>query len=704
MRKKLLLIIIVAVLAVSIPVTIVLLHQGQQPSNGGNGGTSDVPSDNPNNNPTLTVMSMTEGNIFVKKAGTSSWIAAQVGISLVAGDTVKSGNSSSAKITFFDGSTIELEADTELEVVSLAISTTGSTTISLKQSIGTTISRVTKLVDSASSYEVETPACVAAVRGSEMIVNVIADGTSWVTNVRGDIWVTTNGVELQIPPGRKCIVRPGQYAELVPTERGGGGGGSGGSSPNPDIEITKMADRTQAHEGDTIVYTYTVTNPGDVPLSSVSVTDNTIGVVPYQSGDTDDDGRLDTDETWIFTAAHNVTGDDDSPLANTAAAAGTYAGFGTIVDWDTVSVDILRPAIALDKIASPTLVHDDDTVTYTYTVTNAGNTPLSGISVTDDEINDITYQGGDTNEDEILDLDDIWVFTATYITNAEDASPLVNAATASGTDALEWTVESEEATASVNILRPAIALDKTANPTEAHEGDTISYTYTVTNDGNAPLSDISVSDNMIEVVAYQSGDANKDGILDLDETWVFTAAYTVTAEDNSPLVNTATASGSDALGQTVNAQASTSVTIIADIPAYGIRIELTWNTDNTDLDAHLIRPSGRYGDETNDCHWLNENPDWGLPGVAVDDPSLNGDFQYGYGPEIITLEQPCEQGIYQYKVNYQTDHGQGSSLATVKVWINDDMVWVDSKEMSNEEIWDCCSIYWPSGEVTPAEE
>jgi uncharacterized protein YfaP (DUF2135 family) len=209
---------------------------------------------------------------------------------------------------------------------------------------------------------------------------------------------------------------------------------------------------------------------------------------------------------------------------------------------------------------------------------------------------------------------------------------------------------------------------------------------------------------MIEVVAYQSGDANKDGILDLDETWVFTAAYTVTAEDNSPLVNTATASGSDALGQTVNAQASTSVTIIADIPAYGIRIELTWNTDNTDLDAHLIRPSGRYGDETNDCHWLNENPDWGLPGVAVDDPSLNGDFQYGYGPEIITLEQPCEQGIYQYKVNYQTDHGQGSSLATVKVWINDDMVWVDSKEMSNEEIWDCCSIYWPSGEVTPAEE
>src|SRR4030043_403481 len=246
MRKKLLLMIVVAVLAVSIPVTIALIHQAYEPSNG---GTADVPTDTPTTDPPLTILSMTEGNILVMKAGTDNWIETQVGMSLKVGDTIKSGSNSSAEITFFDGSTIELDADTQVEVASLNVTGTGSKTIGLKQTIGTTISRVTKLVDSSSSYEIETPACVAAVRGSVMIVDVIADGTTWVTNSRGDIWVITDGVELQIPEGRKCIVISGQLPQLVPTSYGGGGGGGGGGgfSPNPDIEITKLADRTQAH-------------------------------------------------------------------------------------------------------------------------------------------------------------------------------------------------------------------------------------------------------------------------------------------------------------------------------------------------------------------------------------------------------------------------------------------------------------------------
>jgi uncharacterized repeat protein (TIGR01451 family) len=480
---------------------------------------------------------------------------------------------------------------------------------------------------------------------------------------------------------------------------GGGGGGGGGSSPNLDIEITKMAEPTQAHEGDTITYTYVVDDPGDVPLSSVSVTDNRIGVVPYRSGDTDNDGRLDTDETWIFTATHNVTADDDSPLINTAAASGTYAGSGTIVDWDTATVDILRPAIALNKTTDREQAAEGDTISYTYTVSNTGNTHLSNVSVADDTIEGIEYQSGDTNEDELLDVDETWVFNATHTVSAGDPDALVNTATVCGMDALDRTVESEEASASVDILRPAIALDKTADPIQAYEGDTIAYTYTITNAGNTPLSAILVTDDEIEDVAYQSGDTNGDGVLDLDETWVFTASYTMTAEDTTPLVNTAIASGTDALDHMVSAQASASVAIIVDIPNYGMKIELTWNTDNTDMDAHLIRPSGLYWDDTDDCFWLNKNPDWGLPGVTEDNPSLNGDFLFGYGPEIITLQQPYEPGIYQYKVHYQNDHGLGPSVATVRVWINDVMVWEDSKEMSDQEIWHCVSIDWPSGDV-----
>jgi uncharacterized repeat protein (TIGR01451 family) len=707
-RKKLLLIVVVCVLAVSIPVTVALMHNGQAPPDGG-GGTADVPTDDSTAS-TLTILSVTDGNIFVMKAGTSDWIEAQVGMALKVGDIVRSGNSSGAQITFFDGSTIDLDADTQIEVAALNISSTGSTTIGLRQVIGTTVSRVTQLVDTESSYEIETPTCVAAVRGSAMEVKVIGGGITWVTNLEGHIWVTANGVELEVPEGQKCIITPGGSPQLVQSDEGGGGGtggGGGSSSPNLDIELTKVPGTIQAHEGDTITYTYSVTNSGDVPLSSVSVTDNMIEDVIYQSGDTNGDGRLGTDETWTFSASHNVTADDPSPLVNTAAAAGSYAGAGTVIAWARASVDILRPAIALEKTADPVQAHEGDIINYTYTIANTGNTALSDISLTDDKIDGFTYQGSSINEDEILDTGETWVFTATHTIAAEDGDVLSNIAAASSTDALDQTVESEEATATVDILRPAIALNKTADREQADVGDDITYTYTITNTGNTPLSNISITDDKVGsinyVSGYHSGDANEDEILDMDETWIFMAYHTITTGDASPLVNTATASGSDALDRTVESEEATAS---VDILTHGnsIRIELTWNTADTDLDAHFIRPSGVYGTIPDDCFYENENPDWGLIGVTEDNPSLDRDDLDGYGPEIVTLAQPSEQGVYQYKVHYYTDRWHGPSLATVKVLVDDVEVAEYSKVMSNNDVWDCFSIEWQSGWGIPFQE
>jgi hypothetical protein len=165
---------------------------------------------------TLTILSITEGDVSVMKAGTSSWIEAQVGMSLQPGDSVKTGDNSSADITFFDGSTIELQAGTKIEIASLDISRdTGSTNITLEQAIGNTISRVTKIVDPASRYEVETPVGAAAVRGSAMQIYVTQDGTTWITNLEGDIWAVAQSVELQVPQGQQCIIGPGEPPELI---------------------------------------------------------------------------------------------------------------------------------------------------------------------------------------------------------------------------------------------------------------------------------------------------------------------------------------------------------------------------------------------------------------------------------------------------------------------------------------------------------
>ena len=203
MRKRLL-----SILALAILVTSTLV-----------GCSGASPTDS-----TLTIFSITEGTVLVMKAGTDDWTEARAEMPLEVGDVIKTGDDSGAEITFFDGSTIELEAGTQIEITSLDTSPdTGTKTITLMQTIGTTISRVTKLLDPASSYAVETPTGVAAVRGSVMIVRVVfddpnyEDGTVLITNVEGDIWAIGKGVELHIPEGQQGIITDGLPPELIPS-------------------------------------------------------------------------------------------------------------------------------------------------------------------------------------------------------------------------------------------------------------------------------------------------------------------------------------------------------------------------------------------------------------------------------------------------------------------------------------------------------
>lgn len=165
--------------------------------------------------PLLIVFSITGGNVSVMKAGTGSWAGAQCGMSLEVGDTIRSSDNSNAEIICFEGTTIELQAGAEIEIASLSITNTGSTTIVLKQTIGSIIFRVTRIIDSASRYEVQTPAATVALRGSATQVSVIENGTTWACNLEGDIWAIAQGVELQIPQGMCCVINPGQPPELI---------------------------------------------------------------------------------------------------------------------------------------------------------------------------------------------------------------------------------------------------------------------------------------------------------------------------------------------------------------------------------------------------------------------------------------------------------------------------------------------------------
>ncbi len=69
-----------------------------------------------------------------------------------------------------------------------------------------------------------------------------------------------------------------------------------------------------------VPYRFEVSNPGNVVLTGITVTDPTCDAAPvFESGDTDGDGGLDVGETWVYTCTHTVT---QAEIDATAVATG----------------------------------------------------------------------------------------------------------------------------------------------------------------------------------------------------------------------------------------------------------------------------------------------------------------------------------------------------------------------------------------------
>ncbi len=156
----------------------------------------------------MAVLADAQGVVELYQAGL--WEAVSVGTELKQSDKIRTGDDSSALITFFEGSSIELESATEITLSELAVNAaTGTTTIKMGQSIGSTVSRVKKLVDSESTYEIQTPSATAMVRGSVGKVIVLNNGITIVLNQEGEWLAYAQGQTVAIPAGWQVTITPG---------------------------------------------------------------------------------------------------------------------------------------------------------------------------------------------------------------------------------------------------------------------------------------------------------------------------------------------------------------------------------------------------------------------------------------------------------------------------------------------------------------
>jgi uncharacterized repeat protein (TIGR01451 family) len=93
-----------------------------------------------------------------------------------------------------------------------------------------------------------------------------------------------------------------------------------------------------------------------------------------------------------------------------------------------------------------------------------------------------------------------------------------------------------------DIPHPHIHVVK-SGPSQAQVGSKVTYTFTVTNDGDVALDNVNVNDNIAGVGQYQSGDTNNNGVLELGETWIYTKDYTIPTNAGNSIDNTVTACG-----------------------------------------------------------------------------------------------------------------------------------------------------------------
>ncbi|MCE5196342.1 MAG: DUF3494 domain-containing protein [Negativicutes bacterium] len=301
-----------------------------------------------------------------------------------------------------------------------------------------------------------------------------------------------------------------------------------------------------------VTYTYQITNPGLVALSNVSISDDKIQMIYYDSGDLNADGLLQTDETWTYSGLASLSETTANAVTVTGMANGMTA---TDLAFATVTVTPLTiPLIRVVKTASPLSLVSPGLVTYTYQVTNPGLVALSNISLFDDKIQMIYYDSGDLNADNLLQAGETWIYTGIASLSATTTNQVTVQGAANGMIA----TDSDSVTVSVvPIVAPIIRLEKTASPAALTGGaGTVTYTYTVTNPGTVTMSDVFVRDDKIATVYYTSGDLNHDYLLQTDEAWIFTAAATLQASTT----NTAIAQGS-ANGLTATDQAAVTVPV-----------------------------------------------------------------------------------------------------------------------------------------------
>lgn len=391
------------------------------------------------------------------------------------------------------------------------------------------------------------------VNGASYSFNITYNYYQANTNAGGFAYITTYNISRT--PAPNDATNP-YIAPTADSDSFTNNGGMQGNFYTVDANITNVSDVSYTGTGTkdahvTVTFTYTgsttdgiaeiyyglyVANPGQIPDQGLGTTD---GANAWSGGSL---------QTTVDIGGSGAT---SIQLAPSAIIAGEISG----LKFNDLNGDGTHDANGIDDISGTA----DDEV------------GLTGWTIFLDKDNDGQLDAGETST--VTGADGAYTFSVTpdadksdsdndsYIvrevqqagwtqTTTHPPSILITAA-----DPTEINVNfgNQQQIRTLHIEKKAVVDGGTADVL----GETISYTMKVTNEGNAAIAGVAVTDNFVDNLTpvlndtedFNAGDTDQDGLLDKTETWQYTASHIVTQDEldaGTAIVNTATVTGTNA--------------------------------------------------------------------------------------------------------------------------------------------------------------
>ena len=283
---------------------------------------------------------------------------------------------------------------------------------------------------------------------------------------------------------------------------------------NPSLQVLKTASASAVTAaGQTFTYTFAVNNNGNVTESNIGITDTqSAPSVPANLGPiTCTQTTLAPGASTNCMATYTVSQADmdNGSINDTADATGTAPnGSTTTSPGSGATVTATQGgAITISKTASASALSAPGTVTYTFTVKNTGNVSLTGANIADNAnftgLSALSCNGNETNGSITLAVGASETCTATESvtqTQIDAGTSLVDTASVTAatpaSDTAQPSVGASSSQVTVTITQnPSLKVVKTASVSSVSAaGQTYTYTFAVTNNGNVTESNIGIAD------------------------------------------------------------------------------------------------------------------------------------------------------------------------------------------------------------------